>query len=95
VIHPANIAADQELMARTRAEYAMSRPYGQALKAFERPVGIVCGRDDHWVGWQDSVRLCQAFRRVRWDVLPDCGHLLPFEQPDRFRALVADWLTRV
>ena len=95
VIHPANIGADQEMMGRTRAHYAMARPYMQALQSFERPVGIVCGRDDHWVGWQDAERLCRAFRRARWDVLPDCGHLLPFEQPQRFRALVADWLARV
>jgi pimeloyl-ACP methyl ester carboxylesterase len=95
VIHPANIAADQELMGRTRAEYAMARPYVQNLSSYERPVAIVSARDDHWVGWEDALRLCRAFRQARWDVLPDCGHLLPFEQPDRFRALVADWLSRV
>ena len=95
VVHLANIAADQETMARTRGAYAMSRPYMQALQAFERPVAVVCGRDDHWVGYEDGLRLVRAFRRAEYVVLPDCGHLLPLEQPDRFRATLESWLKRL
>jgi pimeloyl-ACP methyl ester carboxylesterase len=95
VVHPANIGADQELMAATRARYALSRPYMQTLQAFDKPVTIVCARDDHWVGYEDALKLARAFRRAHYAVLPDCGHLLPFEQPARFRALVEDWLSRV
>ena len=95
IVHPANIGADQELMAATRARYAMSRPYMQALQAFEQPVSIVCGRDDHWVGFEDAMWLTRAFRRAHFSVLPDCGHLLPFEQPARFRALLLDWVGRL
>jgi pimeloyl-ACP methyl ester carboxylesterase len=92
VVHPGNIGADQEVMAATRGRYAMSRPYMQALQAFDKPVSIVCGRDDHWVGFEDAIRLARAFRRVQYTVLPDCGHLLPLEQPARFAALLQDWL---
>lgn len=95
VVHPANIAADQTLMAATRARYALSRPYMQSLQAFSRPVGIICGRDDHWVGFEDALKLVRAFRDVRYSVLPDAGHLLPLEQPDRFRLLFWDWLSRL
>ena len=95
VVHPANIAADQRMMAATRARYAMARPYMQALQAFERPVTLVCGRDDHWVGFEDALRLARAFRRSQFVVLPDCGHLLPFEQPGPFAALLGEWLARL
>jgi len=95
VVHPANIAANQEAMAHTRARYAMSRPYMQALAAFEGPVTIACGRDDHWVGYEDAVRLARALRHPHFTVLPDCGHLLPFEQPERFAALLQDFAGRL
>lgn len=94
VVHPANVAADQGLMAATRGRYAMSRPYLQALQAFAGPVSIVCGRDDHWVGWEDAARLARAFCAGQLTVLPHCGHLLPLEEPVRFQALLADWLGR-
>jgi pimeloyl-ACP methyl ester carboxylesterase len=95
VIHPANISTDQPMLAATRGRYAMSRPYMQALTAFEKPVGILCGRDDHWVGWEDAVRLVRALREAHYCVLPRCGHLLPFEQPTAFRAHFEAWLARL
>jgi pimeloyl-ACP methyl ester carboxylesterase len=95
VVHPANIGTDQTVLAATRARYCLSRPFVQALQAFERPVSIVCGRDDHWVGFEDALRLVRAFRSARFTVLPDCGHLLPLEDPARFRPLLSDWLERV
>jgi pimeloyl-ACP methyl ester carboxylesterase len=95
VVHPANIATDQALLAATRARYVQSLPFYHALQAFDRPVGIVCARDDHWVGFEDALRLVRAFRRVSYAVLPDCGHLLPLEAPAQFRALLSDWLSRI
>jgi pimeloyl-ACP methyl ester carboxylesterase len=83
VVHPANIATDQQMLAAVRARYAMSRPYMQALQAFDKPAAILCGRDDHWVGWEDALRLARALRDVHYCVLPRCGHLLPFEAPFR------------
>ncbi len=95
VVHPANIAADQALLAATRGRYAMSRPYMQALQSFEKPVGILCGRDDHWVGFEDALRLARACRDSHYAVLPHCGHLLPFESPLAFRAHFDAWLARL
>jgi pimeloyl-ACP methyl ester carboxylesterase len=95
VIHPANISTDQPMMAATRGRYSLSRPYMQALQAFEKPVGILCGRDDHWVGWEDAARLARALRESHYCVLPRCGHLLPFEQPAAFRAHFEAWLARL
>ncbi len=92
LIHPANIVADQTVLSGIRARYAFARPYAQALGAFGGPVSIVCGRHDHWVGWQDAVKLARVFDDVRVSVLPRCGHLLPLEAPHTFKNLYADWL---
>jgi len=95
VIHPANIAADSAAMAATRARYATSRSVWSALAAWDGPALVVCGRDDHWVGWEDAARLCRHLRRGELAVLPECGHLLPFEEPARLRALLKEWATRL
>ena len=77
-----------------RARYAMSRPLGDALARLDVPATVVCGRDDHWAGWQDAVPLVAQLKRPHFVVLPDCGHLLPFEQPLAFAQAVRDFLAR-
>ena len=93
-VHPANIAADAAVVTAVRAHYALSRPIGDALLRLDAPSTIVCGRDDHWAGWQDAVPLVAQLRRPHFVVLPDCGHLLPFEQPRAFAQAVRDFLAR-
>jgi pimeloyl-ACP methyl ester carboxylesterase len=95
VVHQTNIGADQQMLAAIRGRYAMSRPYMNALAAFDKPVGILCGRDDHWVGWEDALKLTRALRDTHYSVLPRCGHLLPFEAPGAFRAHFEAWLARL
>lgn len=93
---PASREADRAFVDAVRARYAFSRLYTDALRACAAPVSIVCGRDDHWVGWEDASRvLVRAFPRAELHVLADCGHLLLLEQPARFRALLDDWLARI
>jgi pimeloyl-ACP methyl ester carboxylesterase len=95
VVHPANIAADQGFMAATRGRYVMSRPYMHLLQTFEKPVGIVCGRDDHWVGYEDAVSLVKTFAEAHFTVVPRAGNLLPFEAPAILRAQFESWLARL
>ena len=94
VVHPASLAVDRAFVDAVRARYTMSRPYMDALNAFERPVSIVCGRDNHWVGFEDPLRLARAFPRAGVHVLADTGHLLPIEEKVRFQALISDWVSR-
>jgi pimeloyl-ACP methyl ester carboxylesterase len=94
VVHPANISADAAMVTAVRARYALSRPIGDALMRLDAPSTIVCGRDDHWAGWQDAVPLVAQLKRPHFVVLPDCGHLLPFEQPLAFAQSVRDFLAR-
>jgi pimeloyl-ACP methyl ester carboxylesterase len=95
VVHPANIAVDAAVVASVRRHYALSRPLGDALMHLDVPATIVCGRDDHWAGWEDATTLVRQLPRAAFAVLPDCGHLLPIEQPESLRALVDDWLRRL
>jgi pimeloyl-ACP methyl ester carboxylesterase len=95
VVHPANIAADPEFVGRVRYRYAMARLHAQALAAFDAPVAIACGRDDHWVGFADALALARLLRRASYLAVPDAGHLAPLEAPSLVRALLADWLDRV
>jgi len=94
VVHPANIAADPAMVTAMRARYALSRPLGDALVRLDAPSTVVCGRDDHWAGWQDAVPLVAQLKRPHFIVLPDCGHLLPFEQPLPLAQAVRDFLAR-
>src|SRR5206468_249123 len=91
---PASHATDRTFVAAVRARYAMARPYMDALAAFPAPAAIVCGRDDHWVGFEDAVRLARALRDGSLHVLARAGHLLPLEAPARLHALVDEWLDR-
>jgi pimeloyl-ACP methyl ester carboxylesterase len=88
-LHPANVVA------AVRARYVCARPLGDALGALTAPVSIVCGRDDHWAGWQDAATLVRNLMHAEYVVLPDCGHLLPLEEPERLHELVRAWLRRV
>jgi pimeloyl-ACP methyl ester carboxylesterase len=95
-VHPANRAVDRAVVDAVRARYCMALPYAGALASLDKPACIACGRDDHWVGYHDAVRvLLPLLPRGELHVLRDCGHLLPLEDPARFRALLGDWLTAV
>lgn len=92
---PASRAANRPFLDAVRARYAMSRPLVDALSRLEAPVAMVCGRDDHWVGFEDAARLARALPAASLHVLADAGPLLPLEQPARLGLLVDDWLARV
>ena len=94
VISPASRATDRAFVDAVRAEYAMARPYMSALANFAGPVSIACGRNDHWVGFEDALRLVRALPDAAFSVVPRAGHLLPIERPAAFRALLDEWLDR-
>jgi pimeloyl-ACP methyl ester carboxylesterase len=94
VVHPANIAVDQEIVGAVRYRYAQGRTFAGSLSQLEGPVAIVCGRDDHWVGFEDAIEVARLCRRSSYRVVADCGQLLPLEAPGALEAELADWLTR-
>jgi pimeloyl-ACP methyl ester carboxylesterase len=95
VVQPGHRAADRRFIEELRAHYVLSFPLGAALRGYAGPTTVVCGRDDYWSGFEDAVRLIALIARAELAVVPDGGPLLPLERPDRFRALLADWLGRL
>jgi pimeloyl-ACP methyl ester carboxylesterase len=92
---PSSVAADRGFVAAVRERYAASRPFAAALAARSPTTAIVCGRDDHWVGFEDAARLAALLPGASLRVLADCGHLLPLEEPAELSAAVEEWLHRV
>lgn len=92
---PASRAVDRGFLGAVRARYGMARPLVDALGAVRAPVALVCGHDDHWVGFEDAARLARVLPGASLHVLADSGPLLPLEQPERLVAVVDDWLGRV
>jgi pimeloyl-ACP methyl ester carboxylesterase len=60
-----------------------------------RPVLFVLGRQDSVVGYRTAVELMDHYPRATVAVLDRAGHILPWEQPAVFNALIRDWLDRV
>jgi len=95
VVQPGHRATNRRFLDEVRAQYVLSLPVRSALRGYRGPVALVCGRDDHWCGFEDAVGVVRVIERAELAVLPDCGPLLPLEAPDRFRALLGDWLARL
>ncbi len=95
VVHPAYLAADRTFVASVRARYGFSGPWAAAVGAFDRPVAVVCGRDDFWSGYEDATRIVRLAARAELTVLPECGPLLPLEQTVRFRGLLREFVGRL
>lgn len=95
VVHPAQLAVDRDFLAATRDHYAFARPCGEWLRDLDAPVGIVCGREDGWVGWEDPADLLKLIRRAQLTVVPGAGNLLPLEAPASCARAFAEWLARL
>lgn len=95
VVHPAQVAVDRDFLAATREQYALARPVGEALRDLDAPVGIVCGREDAWVGWEDAATLVKLIVRAQLTVVPGAGNLLPLEAPGACGRAFAEWVARL
>jgi pimeloyl-ACP methyl ester carboxylesterase len=63
--------------------------------SFDAPTFVLTGRNDQIAGYVDQFEDLSRYPQASYVALNDAGHYLPFEQPDRFTALVGDWLGRV
>ena len=65
--------------------------YGALVSAISVPVLLVIG--DNGVVSVETARELQKFNRsLRYERIPDVGHGLPYDQPDRFAAVVGSFL---
>jgi pimeloyl-ACP methyl ester carboxylesterase len=101
--HPANIArlaADYakmirragvaQLVAQNRAVMAREdqRPRLQAVRC---PVLVMGGEDDGLTPPDCAREIAAAIAQARLEILPRCGHMLSWEQPEAVTAALHDW----
>ncbi len=68
-----------------------SRPH---LARIACPTLVVAARDDQLMPVALLEEMAGAIPGARLEVIDDCGHLAPMEQPERMTGLLADWLHR-
>ena len=84
----------RQLITQNRAVMARAdmRPW---LTAIACPLLLACGDDDLLTPLEHSREIAQAVMHARLEVVPQAGHLLPWEQPERLDALLLQWLAAV
>jgi pimeloyl-ACP methyl ester carboxylesterase len=85
-------AGAAQLVRQNRA--LMARPDSRPLLPRLRcPLLVACGDADALTPPECSREIAAAAPHARLEILPDCGHLLTWEQPARVNALLLEWLT--
>lgn len=59
------------------------------------PTLVAVGRQDPWRTVEQHQQMAAVIPESRLEVIEDCGHLSPAEQPEAVNDLIADWLTWV
>lgn len=62
------------------------------LRAIECPTLVACGDSDLLTPPEHSREIAAGIAGARLEIVPECGHLLTMEQPERVNALLLDWL---
>ncbi|SDD94448.1 alpha/beta fold hydrolase [Rhodospira trueperi] len=71
----------------------MGRPDRRAaLAGIACPTLVLCGRDDALTPPEMHEEMRDGLPHARLEVIPDCGHLSPLEQPAAVSAAVRAWL---
>jgi len=77
-----------------RQQMAIVRADGHAeLAALQCPVHIIASADDQMRTVQEAERMAAAALGSTLDILPDCGHMSVFEQPENVTRLLQYHLT--
>jgi pimeloyl-ACP methyl ester carboxylesterase len=95
LVHAASERTDRAFLDEVRRRYVLPAPVVAQLAERSPPTLLLCGRDDHWVGYEDAIALERVLPRAELVVLPGCGQLLPIEAGERYRALVGEFLARL
>ena len=66
----------------------------EALPAIRVPTLVVCGELDFICGPAHARAIASLTPGAELVVVPDCGHMPQYEQPEMFRAAVLDWCDR-
>jgi 3-oxoadipate enol-lactonase len=100
---------DRAMMEQVRGFIAPSKPegvIGALLGMAERPDAaaelagitvptlIITGADDTLIPSTESEKLAQTIPGSQLNIIPHAGHLVAFEQPDKFNHVLEEWLDR-
>ncbi len=58
------------------------------------PISVIAGKDDCIVSVDSILRMEKYAPRAEINVLPDCGHFVPLEKPDRVNELIYEFANR-
>ena len=58
------------------------------------PVQVVWGTEDTWIPVDRAHRLADIIPGARLDLVPDAGHLIQLDAPERLTAILQRWLAR-
>lgn len=94
VVQPASDRTDREFLEAVRARYVLPLPIAAQLP-LTLPTLILCGRDDHWVGYEDAITILRVLTDAQLVVVPGCGQLLPIEAPEAYRDALRAFLSRL
>jgi len=80
-----------QLIAQNRAVMARAdmRPW---LADIRCPLLVACGDGDLLTPLEHSREIVQSVPHARLEVVPEAGHLMTWEQPERVNALLLQWL---
>lgn len=65
-----------------------------SLKAIKCPTLVVCGREDLVTPVEVHREMAAAITGAQLEVIEDCGHLSPLEQPEQVTRILGDWLAK-
>jgi pimeloyl-ACP methyl ester carboxylesterase len=82
---------DEGLVALIDALRGYPSPVEEARRV-TAPVLLISGLEDQLVDPHAARSLARCFRLCRHVEVPDCGHTVPIEHPDHWRAVVLDFL---
>lgn len=72
--------------------YFYDRKLQERLPRIEAPTLVIWGEKDTFLPLRHGEEFARLIPRARLRTIPDCGHLVPLEQPERFAQLCADFL---
>jgi len=65
------------------------------LRAIACPTLVACGDSDLLTPPDHAREIAAGIPGARFELVPECGHLLTMEQPDRVNALLLEWLAGI
>jgi pimeloyl-ACP methyl ester carboxylesterase len=67
-----------------------SRP---TLVEIQCPTLVLCGREDQVTPPEVHEELAAGIAGARLEIIAECGHLSPLEQPEKVTGILRDWLS--